>query len=239
MNLDDLKNRWMEQERKVDRITQLNLAAVRELRLSSTKSSLHWMTWGVGLNLAVVSCAVIWLGDFIAGHIGEPHFLVAALLIDACAIAWIGSTVRQLLVIRGLDYSGPVVAVQKELEKLRIARIRSAKWTFIAGCMLWAPFLIVLLRGTIGLDAYSLPALIGSRNEHFLAWILMNILLGIGLALLVMWGSRRYVHCFEDSPFLKRLMDDLAGRSLTRALRSLESIDQFELESGSMENHSA
>lgn len=43
-------------------------------------------------------------------------------------------------------------------------------------------------------------------------------------------ASNRYADRVDRSPMLKRLMDDFAGRSLTKALSSLDSIVRFEAE---------
>lgn len=230
MNIDEMRDAWAEHDRTLDRLVQLNLANVRELRVTKTKASLRWLTSGIAIELAVVSLAVIWLGSFIADHLAEPRFAIPALIVAVCAVALAASCIRQLATIGSLDYSGPIVAVQKELERLRILRIRTTKWTFILGCVLWAPILAVFVRGTIGVDPYMIGAAIHSSHADFFRWIVANILFGIGLALLVVWISKRYAPGLSASPFVQSLMNDIAGRSLTTAQQSLESITQFEKE---------
>ncbi|MGK2857313.1 MAG: hypothetical protein ACSLFQ_08910 [Thermoanaerobaculia bacterium] len=230
MNIDEMRNTLAAHDHALDRLVHLNLATVRELRVTKTKSSLRWLTSGIAIELGVVSLAVIWLGSFIADHVAEARFAVPALIIAVCAVALAASCIRQLATIDGLDYSRPIVEVQKELEKLRILRIRTTKWTFILGCVLWAPILAVLVRGMIGVDPYTIGAAIQSSHADFFRWIVANVLFGIGLALLVVWISRRYAPRLSGSPFVQGLMNDIAGRSLTTAQQSLESIRQFEQE---------
>src|SRR5882672_8369921 len=105
MNLDDLKNRLAEQDAKLDQALRLNTMAVRELQLSKTKSSLRGLVRGVVFELVLTFVAVVWLGNFIAGHLGEPRFLLPAVLIDVCFIALLGSCIRQLAVVGSLNYS--------------------------------------------------------------------------------------------------------------------------------------
>jgi hypothetical protein len=230
MDLDDLKTRLAEQDAKLDQAIRLNTAAVRELQLSKTKSSLRWLVRGVVFELVMTILAAVWLGDFIAGHLREPRFLLPAVLVDLCVIAFMGSCIRQLAAIASLDYSLPVVAVQKELGRLRVLRIRTTKWTMMLSFVLWFPVLIVLLKGFLGVDPWLILGAVGDRNGSFVAWVVANVLFGLAVALVTLWVSRRYADRADRSPAIKRLLDDFAGRSLTKALGSLDSIVRFETE---------
>lgn len=230
MNLDDLKTRLAEQDAKLDRVLRLNETAVRELQLSKAKSSLRWLVPRIVVELVVRVVAVVWLGDFIAGHLWEPRFLLPAVILDLFAIALTGSAIRQLVAIASLNYSLPVVAVQKELGKLRVLRVRTAKWTLILSFVLWFPVLVVLFEGLFGVDVWMILGVIGDRHESFYTWVVANVVFSLAVALGMIWVANRYADRADRSPAIKRLVDDFAGRSLTRALASLDAIVRFEAE---------
>jgi hypothetical protein len=46
----------------------------------------------------------------------------------------------------------------------------------------------------------------------------------------LVWVSRRYADRMAQSPFVQRLMDDMAGRSLTAATAFLDQLASFERE---------
>jgi hypothetical protein len=230
MNLDDLKTRLAEQDAKLDQVIRLNTTAVREIQISKTKSSLRWLVPGVVLELVLTILAVLWLGSFIFGHLGEPKFLLPALFIDICCIALLGSCIYQLIIVGSLDYSLPVVTVQKELGKLRILRVRATKWTMILSFVLWFPVPIVLFEGLFGVDLWKILGAIGDRDGNFVTWVVGNVLFGLAVALVMIWLWNRYANRVTPSPAIKRLMDAFAGHSLTKALLSLDSIAQFEKE---------
>ena len=123
-----------------------------------------------------------------------------------------------------------MVTVQKELGKLRILRIRTTKWTMLLSFALWFPALVVLLEGFLGVDLWRILGAIGERNGTFLAWMVGNVLFGLAMALALTWLWNRYAERANPSPTIQRLMDDFAGRSLTKALGSLDSIVRFEAE---------
>lgn len=230
MDLDDLKARLAEQDAKLDQALRLNTAVVRELQLAKTKSSLRRLLPGILFELILAIVAVVWLGDFIAGHLREPRFAVPAVLVDICAIALLGLCIRQLAMIGSLRYSQPVVTVQKELGTLRILRLRTTKWTMILSFALWFPVLLVLLKGFLGVDLWLILGEVGRRDGNFVAWLAANVLFGLAVALVILWVSHRYADRMDRSPAIQRLMDDLAGRGLTQALSSLDSIARFEME---------
>jgi bacteriorhodopsin len=231
MDLEDLKTRLAEQDAKLDQVLRLNATAVRELQLSKTRSSLRWLVPGIVFELFMTVVAVVWLGDFIAGHLREPGFLLPAVLVDVCVIAFMGSCIRQLVVIASLDYSLPVVTVQKELGQLRILRIRTTKWVMMLSFVLWFPVLLVLLEGFLGVDLWRILGAVGDRDGSFVAWVAANVLFGLAVALVMIWVSNRYADRADRSPAVRRLMDDFAGRSLKKDLSSLDSIVRFETES--------
>jgi hypothetical protein len=228
MDLDDLKNRLAEQDAKLDRALRLNTMAVRELRLAKTRSSLRWLVPGIVFELLLAIVGTVWLGDFLAGHLREPGFFFPAALLDLGVIAYLGSCIRQLALIGSLDYSLPVVALQKELGRLRVLRLRTTKWTMVLSFALWFPALVVLLRGFLGVDLWRILGAIGPGNGSFLAWVVANGLFGLAVALAIVWISNRYADRADRSPALQRLLDGLAGRSLARARSSLDSIVRFE-----------
>jgi hypothetical protein len=230
MNLDELKTRLAEQESKLDQVIRLNTTAIREIQISKAKTKLRGLVWGVTLELIVTAVAVVWLGDFIAGHLREARFLVPAVLLDLGAIAYLGACIRQLTLVAGLHYSLPVVAVQKELGKLRVLRLRATKWVMILSFVLWLPALVVLFKGLFGVDLWFILGAAGAKDGSFLLWVAANVVFGLAAALLLIWLSNRYSDRVDRSPALRRFVDSLAGTSLAKALGFLDSIVQFETE---------
>jgi hypothetical protein len=219
MTFDDMERQWKSQDEKLDTLLQINLSELRRSHVDAAATALQRIRRSIGLELFVDGIALLLIGSFIGDHFDTPRFLIPALLLHVCAIASFGVRLRQLLMLRQVDYAGPIVHAQRALTSLRRSRIRAAKWTMLVAPLLWVPLLIVGFEGFFGIDAYRF---------FETRWIAANLLFGAALIPLMLWLSHRYGDRLARSPFLQRLADDLAGRSLGEANAFLGQIARFE-----------
>jgi hypothetical protein len=221
MDLDDLKQSWQQQDRKLDAGLRLNTVRLYVTTLKKAETSLRRLSWFLWLDLLIDIPLVVGLGSFIADHISEPRFVLPALLLDVFVIALMGLGIRQLVALGQTDSAAPVISLQKRTESLRIERLRAVKLILLASPLIWIPMLVVGLKGFLGVDAYAI-------FDH--AWLLSNLLFGLALIPLAVWISRRYADRMERSPFVQRLMRDLAGTNLNAAQDYLGRLARFEEE---------
>jgi hypothetical protein len=131
----------------------------------------------------------------------------------------LAAAIRQIVMARRIEYGHPIAVIQKQLEELRVWRIRVVQWAVPAGAVAWAPFAIVVLKALFGMDDYSQ------------AWLWANVLFGLSLIPLALWLSKRFAERMDRSPFLQRTMRDIAGHNLAEAGDFLANLAQFERES--------
>lgn len=221
MNLDELKNQWMAQNEKLDKTLRWHEALLRETATSKARSALRGWSRTIWIELVINFVAVIWLGNFIADHLGEPRFLIPALTLDLCATGWLIVAGRQLAALTRIDFDAPILVSQKMLENLRIDRTRANKWILLLAPLLWTPLFIVACRAFLGVDVY---------RSFTSAWLLMNLLGGVGLIPLALWASRRFAGRLAHYPFFQRCLDDMGGRNLAEAKASLDRLASFAAE---------
>lgn len=219
MELEDLKQRWADQDRKLDAALQVNTRLLQASVLGRAETSLRGLLRLLWFELLTALLAAFWLGSFLASHWSEPRFLVPAAVLHLCAIALIATGVRQLVALKAVDYGEPILVIQRRLESLRIERIRAVLATFLFAPLLWTLLMIVALKGLLGLDVY---AAFGAP------YLIANLLFGLLLIPLAVWISKRYESRMKRSPFVQSLMCDLAGKSLASAAAFVRSISEFE-----------
>ena len=221
MEIEDLKQRWEEQDRKLEASLRLNTRLLNASVLDKAATAMTRLSRLVAIELILNLGIALWLGSFIAEHISEARFFIPAAALATGVIALIIDCVRQLERINTVDYGEPIVEIQKKLGRLQVQRIRSTKMVFLTAALVWIPMLIVALKGLLGVDAYALFSS---------AWLAANVLFGVALIPLAVWISRRYADRMKGSPLVRSLMRDMAGYNLNAAMGFLGKLERFEQE---------
>lgn len=220
MNFEDLQRQWATLDKKLETSIRLNAELLRQGKLEKTKSALQRLAFFIWVELFLTIPVVLVIGSFLANHWREPAFFIPALTLHVSAIGLMGSCIYQLVTLRQLDFSAPVLTIQKRLETLRVHRIRETKWTFLLAPLLWTPLLIVVFCG-LGVNAYA---------TFDLTWMVANFIFGLAVVVLGIWVSKRYGHRMSHIPWIQKLMNDLAGNNLNQALGVLSTLSDFENE---------
>src|SRR5208282_1348231 len=218
LDLEQMKQQWVEHDRKLDETIRLNRQLLSMTNLHGARSTLQQMTAFLALGAIIWFAIVVALGSFIYANIGTFRFALPAALLDVFAIAMLSTNIRLMATARQIDYSQPVTLIQKQLANLRRLRIRITQRALIAGTVVWAPAAIVACRVLLGIETYSV------------AWLLTNVAFGLSLIPLSLWVSKKFGDRMTQSPFMQQLMNDIAGRNLTKAQNFLSELSEFESE---------
>jgi hypothetical protein len=211
-SMDEMRDELRAANERAEDAVRVDVNALRARGLRRSRSALGrlWIWLVIELTLNVL--AMGWLGSFLAAHLGEPRFVVSALLLDAVALVQVIAAVRQLVGLRRVNLDGPLVPAQRGLERLRVERIRLTVATLLVAPLLWIPLLAVSVEAAFDADIFHLlPA----------SWIVLNVLVGAAFVPAMLWLARRFADRFSGSPVVRRLLRDLAGHNLSAAQRFL------------------
>jgi hypothetical protein len=222
IDLDEIKQMWTEHDRKLDESIRLNKQLLTAANLNRARSALQRLAFFLGLGATIWLAIAVALGNFIREHVTVVRLALPAVASDMFAIGMLAATVAQIARIQQIDYSKPVATIQRQLGRLRVLRIRIVQWGLLAGTVVWAPFLVVVCKAFFGIE--------GSNAPWFWTWFWVNVAFGLLLIPLTLWLSKRFGDRMERFPFVQRLMDDIAGRSLNEATNFLGAVTAFERE---------
>lgn len=216
LELDEMKQQWAEHDRKLEESIRLNRQLLSAASLKGARSELQRLEAVLTLEALVWFGIIVALGSFIYGHIGALRFALPGAMVDVFAIGMLVATISQIVATRQIDYGRPIAVIQRQLEALRVLRIRITQWALLAGAVVWAPFVIVVGKAFLGLNTYSA------------AWLWVNVLFGLALIPLAVWLSRKFGDRAGQSPFIQQLMQDIAGHNLNAARIFLAKLSEFE-----------
>jgi len=226
MELDDIKRHLGHLDGKLDATLRLNRRVLDQRILDKVDKALRRLGWALGIELVLGTVTALLTGSFVADHVREPRFLVPGLVLHIFVIAQIGMLVRHAVATRQIDFGAPIVEIQRRIETLRVSMIRTTVWTFLLAPLLWPPLLIVALKGVLGIDAY---AVLGAT------YLSANVALGLAVIAIGLLVSRLFADRLSGSPFVRRLMRDLAGTNLAAAQGFLASLSRFETDDSGAE----
>ena len=211
MELDDMKTAWQTLDRRLDAQAAFNMHMFKEGKLDRLRRGLRPLIWGQAIQIAVGALIALWGGGFWVDHRHEPQLLIAGLLLHAAGISMIALGALMLTLISRIDYSAPVLTIQRQLLQLRKVYVGGGLAVGLPWWVLWIPFAEVAAQKV----AFA---------PSFLA---INYAVGIVGVLLTL----AFLRWMKNHPRLaKRLEDGAAGRSINKAQVYLEEISRFEQE---------
>jgi hypothetical protein len=213
--LDDLKAAWQTMNRNLERQHTLALHQFKENKLDRFRSGLRPLATG---QIIQAICGVMLVGfaaQFWVNHLGTFHLVIYGILFQGYGMMLAGFAMRDLMLIARIDYSAPVVAIQKELASLRAWHLRAGMWLGVAGCFIWLPMILLIPYYLGGSRAPSSPQAV--------SWLVLNIVVCFALA-----GSIAHLFRHGKGKLAKALRESAVGRRINRAEAVLEEIARFE-----------
>ena len=214
--LDDLKLAWNELSQKLERQNALALLKFKEDKLAHFRSGLRPLVLGQFIQLIIGAIITAVSAQFWVNHIASTHLVIYGLLLQAYGIMFIAFAVRDLVLIRRIDYAAPVIDIQKQLAELRAWHIRAAAWYGLAGSVVWLPVMFIVLH-LLGADS-----LMDKPGKIY--WLIASVVvcLAFSYGLIVLARSPgRSGSCLRRS---------WIGHTVNRAQATVDEIEKFERE---------
>lgn len=216
MELDDLRQKWIEHDRKLETSIRLNRQLLREVYTRKARFALWRLGAMLAAGSAILLAVIVWLGAFIHHNWGMPEFVWPAVALEVFAIATLACLTLQILLALQVNYDQPVAVIQKQLEKLRKIRIRYIQGVCLGTTLTWAPIFMVVMKVAFGVDVW---------RTFDRTWLVENVLFGLAVIPVGIWLARKF-----GGRLNQRFLNDLAGYNLNAASRFLADLARFEEE---------
>jgi serine/threonine-protein kinase len=219
LELDDLRQALRKLEPQLERDRALNLRLHGALKQDRMRATLRPLFWAHAAQVALGVLMVLPVGRFWVQHLHEPHLLVAGLVVHAYAVAMIALGARMLVLLHGLDFAAPVVAIQKQVARVRRSYVRSGLVVGLPWWLLWLPF-AMLVFGMLGFDLYA---------NFSRAWFFSNVAFGAVGIVVTLWLTRSLWYRTSATDRDAKV-EAAAGSAFRNVQRFLDEIARFEKE---------
>ncbi|MEK6481119.1 hypothetical protein WJR50_26490 [Catalinimonas sp. 4WD22] len=219
MELDEIKSIWSAYDKKLEQSWKLNLSLLRRTNLDKVKSKLRNLVFLHAFTLAFSILQIILLMYFVAVHADELHFLAAGttLLVWSFMIAY--SAADQLSKINEMDYSAPVMEIQKKLISIKLSIIKYLRLSiliiplYIAHILFWFELLF-------DVDMYLVA------NQQW--WVGQIIFTLVVMVPLTIWLYKKLSPKNVNKSWMKKLISGSGGKQIGEAFTLLDEIQRFE-----------
>lgn len=219
MDLEELKEKWIDYDRKLDENLRLNRQILNTMKLLRVRSALQRLAVLLSVELVLWFAGIVALGLFIYRHISSLQFALPAAVLDLYMIANFAILIAQITAMLQIDYEKPITTIQRQIEALRVLRIRYIQGSVVGGFVVWVPCMIVVFKGFLGLDAYRMVDT---------AWLITNVLFGLAIMALALWLSKKFSEKMSCHLGIQRFMRNLAGHNINMAKDFLTALSEFE-----------
>jgi len=215
MELDELKSTWQRLDRRVDELTRMHRSMLTHTLTRKARWRLVPVLIGSVLNIIAGAIFAVACGAFWSAHLDKPAVVVAGITLHLASIGLILiGAVRVALVLR-VNYTQPVLEIQKSLAALQAWEARSFHAVWLASWVIIPAALTAAVMGLAGIDLWQVAP----------AWIVANFAVclvgGLAPLLLHRWAHRR-------GGKLAAWFDAfLMNRSVARAREALDELDEF------------
>lgn len=214
MELDDFKTAWQTLDRRLEQQYALDFQIFKDGKISKVKSALRPLLIGQIVQIISGILMLMVFAPFWFAHRHVPHLLLCGILLHVYSVLLIMFAGRDLHLILNLDYTVPVLQIQRQLAELRFRRARVTPWVFgVTGCFIWIPLMLVFFQW-LGVDVWA-------RSPSVVYIFIASGFVSLAFLLGLMWWGK--------APQRAKAFDDgSAGRSVCRAQAVLDEIAQFE-----------
>jgi hypothetical protein len=161
MELIELKNIWLQYDKRLAESTRINKEILRLMLLSKPKRRLSWIKVKAGLNIfSPVLFVTLLLVLDVQFRITTNFYIGSGLFLPVYIIAYVWD-IRYFRLIRKIDFSMPVLSLKREIAELEKYKIKTTKIRYLLMPFAMAGFLLMIIHKiTFNFDLVSAIPLI-------------------------------------------------------------------------------
>lgn len=215
MELDELKSSWQRLDQRVQELTLIYRRLVVDATVRKARWRLAPVIAGAVANVIIGALFALAAGKFWSAHLDSVPVLISGITVHALGIVLIVIGIGRLAHARQVDFTRPVLEIQRSLASLQ----KWEAWSFHAA---WAGCCAVPLAIVISITMAGMGA---NFRDRMSGYLLVNLVVWLAIAvtpLLLYVVARR-----RGGAFAARMDAFLTSHSIARARALVDEIDEF------------
>ena len=218
MQLEELQRQWQRLDEKLEQTLKLDGELLRLAVTQPARRRINRLAIWPAVDIAFCLAVLLFAGSFLVNHWTTWSLVGPASIVMIAAIVLLSDSVRQLIRVFGIDWSGTVVDIQSSLSRLQMAKIWQFKWIILLSPLVGFCGLIVGLQWL--LDRLPEPHFILDKLNPW--WVGGNYVFGLlfiffGHAVIGFLAKR-----FRGRGWWQRALADISGSSMKKTREELE-----------------
>jgi len=216
MELNELKTIWQSYDAKLEKTLALNMRLVELIQSQKVKSKLTPVFWQRITELAFHLIAVVLLSAFLYANITLFPYAASAVLLIAFYVVAIVSCLKQVMIIKRMDYSNDIITIQSSLVILQTNVVNHARLAVLCiPTFLAYPVVVSKAIADLGLNHLINFDIIAQSNGNWWTAQLYSTLFLIPLCIWF-YSHVNYKNIHEE--WVKKFIEKTIGKRMRKAM---------------------
>jgi hypothetical protein len=225
MELDELKRMWLSNDAKLEKSINLNEQGIERIKTQKVASKLTPLYRQRVIECIFHSVAIVLLVGFLYKNILQFPYAASAVILLVFYITTLLSALKQINIIKTLDYSKDLATIQSSLVILQTHILNYAKLTvlFIPTFLAYPVILTKVIRD-FNIKALSAFDIIKQSNGN---WWRVELIVFIVLIPLGLWFYKEVSYKNVGKRWVKNFIQKSSGTRVTKALIFLKELQSL------------
>jgi hypothetical protein len=223
MELNELKSMWHTYDAKIEKTLKLNQRFFEIMQSQKVKSRLTPLLWQRIIELAFHTAAIVLLSIFLYWNFYELPYAASAVLLIAFYSVALVNCIKQIRIIKQMDYSNDLVSIQSSLVILQTNLLNYARLTILCiPAFLAYPVVVSKALKDFHLKSFGNFDIIAASNGN---WWTAQFFSTIVLIPLCIWVYKEISYKNIHKEWVKDFIQISSGK---RVRKSIEFMNELE-----------
>jgi hypothetical protein len=228
MELNEIKPLWEMYDKKLEAAVKLNQRFISLIEAEKVKSSLAPLFWRRIAEGTLQMGCMVFLMVFLARNFFEPVYCFSAIVLIAFYMVAFMNSIKQLVIIKRMDYSSDIVTIQSGLAMLQANNLKYARMVilFIPACLAFPGVVLKALRD-LHINAFANIDMMTLSGGH---WWTAQLATTLALIPLGIWCYTQLSYKNVHKKWVRDFIERSSGRRVRKAVEFMKELHSLKFE---------